>query len=81
MEEKLLEIFKIVDILNEKQSKVCAEIHYYSSAFKKLEIIIRSKEDFSCIQTCEMQLTNNLLINWDNIIKLLESYIGGTISE
>ena len=81
MEEKLLEVFKLVNLLNEKQSKVYAEIHYYANEWKRLEIIIRSKVDFSYIQKCEIQLTDTLLIKWDNIIKLLESYIRITINE
>lgn len=81
LEEKLLEIFKLVSILNEKQSKVYAEIHYYANEWKRLEIIIRSKVDFSYIQKCEIQLTDTLLIKWDNIITLLKNYINGITNQ
>ena len=77
LEEKLLEIFKLSNILNEKQDKVYAEIHYYANEWKKLEISIRAKQDFSYIQRCEIQLTDTILVKWDNIIKLLKTYIGG----
>lgn len=78
MEEKLLEIFKLANILNEKQNKVYAEIHYYGNEWKKLELIIRAKDDFSYIQKCEIQLTDTLLVKLDNIILLLEKYIEST---
>ena len=41
MEEKLLELFKVADTLNEKQENVFAEITYRADNSKKLEISIR----------------------------------------
>ena len=76
MEENLLKIFKLVDILNEKQDKVYAQIYYEASNNKKLEISIRSKEDFKYVERCEIHLRKNNLIKWENIIELLESYVG-----
>lgn len=81
MEEKLLKILKLADSLNEKQDKVFAQIEYCADNSKKLEIAIRAKKDFSYVQKCEVQLINNSLIKWDNIIKLFEHYIGGTFNE
>ena len=81
MEKNLLKIFKLADILNEKQDKVYAHIEYEADYNKKLEIAIRSKEDYGYIEKCEVKLTKNNLIKWDNIIGLLESYVGGVSSE
>lgn len=78
MEEKLLKVLKLADLLNEKQDKVYAQITYSADDSKKLELAIRSKEDFSFIEKCEILLSKNPLIRWDNIIALFEDYIGGT---
>ena len=53
MEEKFLKLIKLADELNEKQNRVYAEIHYTADNNKKLEIAIRSKEDFSYIENCD----------------------------
>lgn len=81
MEEKLLKILKLADSLNEKQDKVFAQIEYYADDSKRLKISIRSKENFSYIGKCEIQLTNNPLMKWDNIIELFEHYVGGAVNE
>lgn len=81
MEKKLLELFKLADSLNEKQDKVFAEIEYSASDRKKLIISIRSKDDYKCIEKCEMELANNPLLNWYNIINLFKSYINGVLNE
>lgn len=77
MEEKLLQLFKLADSLNDKQNKVYAYISYSADNQKTLEIAIRSKEDFSYIERCEIQLRENSLISIDNIIELLTFYING----
>lgn len=81
MENKLLRILQIADELNNKQDKVFAEIEYTADSKKKLQILIRSKEDFSYIEKCEIYLANNALIKWDNIIELFEKYVGGAENE
>ncbi len=81
MEENLLKIFKLVDKLNEKQDKVFAQICYEADDNKKLEISIRSKEDYKYIEKCEIHLTKNGLIKWNNIVELLESYVRGVSLE
>lgn len=81
MEKKLLRILQIADELNDKQDKVFAEIEYTADSKKKLQILIRSKEDFSYIEKCEIYLANNALIKWDNIIELFEKYVGGAENE
>ncbi len=81
MEEKLLEIFKLADSLNEKQDKVYAQITYTADDTKTIELTIRSKEDYSYIEKCECKLYQNPLIKWDNFIGMFKSYIGGVINE
>lgn len=81
MEEKLLKLFKLADSLNEKQEKLFAEITYCANNSKTLTIYIRSKIDFSYIEKCEIQLNNNSNINWNNIISLFETFIGGVVNE
>lgn len=81
MEEKLLEIFKLANSLNDKQDKVYAQIDYSADDRKKLEIAIRSKKDFSYIEKCEIQLQKNPLLKWDNIVQLFKSYVGGISNE
>lgn len=75
MEEKLLELFKIADKLNEKQDKVFAEIKYEADDTKTLRISIRKKDDYKYVECCEMQMTENSLIKWDNIIELLKKWL------
>ena len=81
MEKILLKIFQLADLLNEKQDKVDAEIHYSADSRKKLEIAIKSKKDFSYIENCEIQLVNNSLVKLDSISKVFEIYLGGAINE
>ena len=81
MEENLLKIFKLADMLNEKQSKIYAEIEYTADNKKKLQISIRAKDTYRYIEKCEVQLANNPLLKWNNIIELFESYIGGVSDE
>ena len=44
MEEKLLKVFKLADKLNNKNSKIYAEIRYEANKYQKLEINIRRKK-------------------------------------
>ena len=81
MEEKLLKLFKLADSLHEKQDKLFADIEYSANDRKRLIISIRNKEDYKYIERCEIELTNNSSIKWDNIIKLFENYIGGATNE
>lgn len=81
MEKKLLKLLKLADSLNEKQGKVFADIEYSANDRKRLILSIRDKETYKYIERCEIQLTNNPLIKWDNIIELFENYIGGVTNE
>ena len=81
MEQKLLKVFKLADKLNTKQSKVYAEVHYSANDLQKLELIIRSKVDYSYIERCEISITESSEEKWDNIIALFESFIGGVCNE
>lgn len=77
MEEKLLKIFKLADILNEKQDKVYAEVEYTANDRKKLVISLIAKKEFTYVERFEVELKNNFLINWDCIVQLFENYING----
>lgn len=81
MKDKLLKIIKLADELNEKQDKVYAEIEYIANDSKKLVISIRSKKDFSYIEKCEVQLNAFSMIEWDNVITLFETFVGGVVNE
>lgn len=81
MEQKLLEIFKLADELGKKQNVVYAEIEYTADKRKKLVISIRNKKTFKYIERCEVELANNPLIKWDNMIELFRSYVGGACNE
>lgn len=81
MEEKFLKLIKLADELNEKQTKVYAEIQYTADNNKKLEIAIRSKEDFKYLEKCEVHLNNYSMIKWDNVITLFETFVGGAVNE
>lgn len=81
MEEKFLKLIKLADELNEKQNRVYAEIHYTADNNKKLEIAIRSKEDFSYVEKCEVQLNAFSMIKWNNMITLFETFVEGALTE
>lgn len=81
MEEKLLKVFKLADMLNKKQSKIYAEINYTANDYQKLEITIRKKKDFSYVEKCEICITENSEVKWDNIITLFETFVGGVKDE
>lgn len=81
MGNKLLKIIKLADELNEKQDKVYAEIDYTADNSKKLVISIRSKKDFTYVEKCEVQLNSFSMIEWDNVITLFETFVGGVINE
>lgn len=81
MEKKFLKLVKLADELNEKQDKVYAEIEYTANNSKKLVISIRSKKDFSFVEKCEVQLNSFSMIEWDNVISLFETFVGGVVNE
>lgn len=77
MEEKLLEILKLANQLNEKQERVYTQISYSANKDKKLEIIIISKNDYSYVERCSVMLFNRPISKLNVIIKLLKEYVGG----
>ncbi len=81
MEEKLLKIFKLADLLNEKQDKVYVEIEYIANDRKKLVISLIAKKEFTIVERFEAELKNNFLINWDCIVELFESYVNKRVSD
>lgn len=74
MEEKLLELFKIANEINEKQEKIYAQIVYSADDYKKLDISIVSKENYSYIEKCSVMLAQNPIQKLDVVIKLLNEY-------
>lgn len=81
MEEKLLKIFKLADLLNSKQNKVYAQVKYSANDIQSLEIAIRSKEDFSFVEKCEIYLVMDSISKLDQVIKLFNVYIKGVTNE
>lgn len=81
MEKSFLKLIQLADELNEKQDKVYAEIEYKADNSKKLIISIRSKRDFSYVEKCEVQLNAFSMIEWDNVITLFETFVGGVVNE
>ena len=86
MEENLLKIFKLADMLNEKQSKIYAEIEYTADNKKKLQISIRAKDTYRYIEKCEVQLAYSIGVAkpvavYVDTFELFESYIGGVSDE
>ena len=77
MEKHLLKLIKLADELNEKQDKVFAEIHYPGNDSKRLEINIRAKKEYYCVEKIEMQLKQGFLINWESVVHLFEMYVNG----
>lgn len=81
MEEKLLQLLKMVNTLDEKQDKLYAQIEYCADKTRKLEISIRKKEDYSYVEKCSIMLLNNPVPKLDAIIDLFKQYMGGTSNE
>ncbi len=81
MEQKLLKVFRLADKLNTKQSKIYAEINYTANDYQKLEIYIRRKKDFSYIEKCEICIRDSSEVEWDKIITLFETFVGGVKDE
>ncbi len=81
MGEKILELFKLADELNENQDKVFAEITYTADNAKSLRIVIRDKCDYIYVEKCEIMLLNNPIPKLNSIIQLLRYYIGGIGNE
>lgn len=81
MEERLLKLFELANLLDEKQDKVFAEIEYSADSSRKLEIAIRQKADFKFIDKCSIMLVQDSISKLDAILKLFEKYIGGTSNE
>ena len=70
MEKELLELFKLAELLNNKQEYVYAELKYSADNSKTLEICIRSKNEFSYLSKNSIQLNENSIFKIQDIIKL-----------
>lgn len=81
MEEKLLKLFKLADLLNDRQKNVYAEIEYSANNIKQLSISIRSKKNFLYIKKCKVELSNDSLLELNDVITLFENYVRGIINE
>lgn len=81
MEEKLLELLKMTNTLDEKQDKLYAQVEYCADKTRKLEISIRKKEDYSYVEKCSVMLLNNPIPKLDAIIEIFKQYIGGAGNE
>ena len=44
-------------------------------------MILRSKKNFSYIEKCEITITEDSEIKWDNVITLFETFVGGVSYE
>lgn len=81
MEEKLLELLKMSNILDEKQEDLYAQVEYCADKTRKLEISIRKKGDYSYVEKCSVMLLNNPIPKLDAIIEIFKQYIGGASNE
>lgn len=81
MEEYLLKLIQLADALNDNQEKVYAQITYYADEKKTLEILVRSKKDFSYIEKCQIQLKYQPENKLKIISELFDSYVGGGFDE
>ena len=81
MEEKLLELLKMANTLDEKQDKLYAQVEYCADKTRKLEISIRKKEDYYYVEKCSVMLLNNPIPKLDAIIDIFNQYIGGASNE
>lgn len=81
MEEKLIELFKLANDINENQDKVYFKFEYTADNTKKLEIHIISKENYSFIETDSIMLKYEPIEKIDTIIKYMFKYAGGVANE
>ena len=81
MEQKLLQLLKLADTLNNKQNNVFAKIEYYANDNKKLEITLKDKKDYSTIMIIEMYIDKMSNQTIQLAIDLLKKYIGGAYNE
>ena len=61
--------------------QIYIQITYTADDNKTLELFVRNKKDFSYIEKCEINLTENSKMKWDKIITLFETFVGGAINE
>lgn len=75
MEEKLLELFKIANEINDKEEGIYVQIVYSADNNKKLDISIVSKDNYSYIEKCSVMLAQKPIQKLNVVIRLLEDYI------
>ena len=81
MEEKLLELLKLANTLNEKQDTIFAQIEYCADHTRKLEISIRQIKDYKYLEKCSVMLLYNPIEKLEAFIKIFENYAGGDFNE
>ena len=81
MEEKLLELLKLANSLNDKQDKLYAQVEYCADQTRKLEISIRRTKDYKFIERCSVMLINNPIPKLEAFIKIFQDYTGGDYVE
>ena len=81
MEEKLIELFKLANDINENQDKVYFKFEYTADNTKKLEIHIINKKNYSFLETASIMLKFEPIEKIDTIMKFMSKYIGGVANE
>lgn len=79
--KKLIKVFNLIDTLNAQENGVFAEMSYCANVNKVFEIAIRSKEDFTYIQKCRIEIKDVKSKDLDEMIRILQEYIGGVSDE
>ena len=81
MEEKLVELFKIANEVNEKQDKIYLRIEYTADETKKLEISVVNKSTYSLVEKVSIMLLFEPVEKLEAIIKLVSKHAGGVSYE
>lgn len=81
MDEKILQIIKLANSVNEQNEKLYAHIEYVADNRKKLLISIVDKETFTTVETLRTDLANNPYFNWNTFINTINCYARGDKNE
>ena len=81
MEEKLIELFKIANSINDKQDKIYLRIEYTADETKKLEISVVNKSTYSLVEKVSIMLLFEPTEKLDAVIKLVSKHVGGVSYE
>lgn len=81
MEEKLIDLFKIANSINDKQDKIYLRIEYTADETKKLEISVVNKKTYSLVEKVSIMLLFEPAEKLDAIINLISKHAGGVSYE